>query len=233
LEEADAEFAARIGDVFAMGVVEFDGVPELFDVRVGVIASDVVKDDEATGADQRRVHFPISCYAGVGVIAIEEQQVDGAAGEEAFGFIQRGRCMRIGAEEVELLMITCEAAIDGDAEGRVAATEFATGEIDADERGVGLSQVRPEIQGAAAMRADFDDGLSMESFYVVEELREFVDHLNGGKKHVTIVEGGGDEIVRAAHEGSGKTIKAGQVFVGFDVEKKASETHAGGEPPES
>ena len=90
LEEANAEFAAGIGDVFAMRVLEFDGVPELFDVRVGVIASDVVKDDEATGAHQWRVHFPILRNASVGVIAIEEQHVDGAAGQEVFGLIQSG-----------------------------------------------------------------------------------------------------------------------------------------------
>src|SRR5277367_3084351 len=137
---ADAELSSGMGDVFPVRMAGCQGIPEGFDLGVGIVAGDVVEDDQPTRADERRVHLPVLSDAVEAVVAVDEKEVDGAIGEEAFGGFERGRRVGIAAKQVELLAVAGKAAIDGDAKRRVAASEFAARKINADQYGVGFGK---------------------------------------------------------------------------------------------
>jgi hypothetical protein len=225
---ANAERSSGIGNVFPVRMVGCKEIPEGFDVSVGIVAGDVVEDDQATRADERRLHLPVLSEAVEAVVAVDEKKVDGAIGEEAFVCFERGRRVGIGAEQVELLAFAGKAAIDWDAKRRVAATEFAARKINADQLGVGFGKAGPQIERPAAMRADFEHGLRAQDFDVIEKLSELAAFLDGAEKGVAILKGFSNQVARAVGERGGAAIEVGEISVRLNVKKSARESHGCG-----
>ena len=116
LEDADAApVLVRDVDEFAGAGACFELIPEAVDLAawLGLVDDDVVESDEAAGADEGTVHIEVAFGALVGVVAIDEEEVDLSAGGEVAeggeGFLGVG----IGAEEVDLLVGECEGAEEG------------------------------------------------------------------------------------------------------------------------
>lgn len=68
----------------------FDFVPEAVDLDGGVVfaVNDVVEGDEAAGSDEWAVHVEVLFDAFVGVVTVDEGEVEGLV-EFVFDFIER------------------------------------------------------------------------------------------------------------------------------------------------
>lgn len=126
-------------------------------MRVGIVAGDVVEDDEPGGPNEWRMHLPILLNAWERVVAVDEEEIKGATRQEALRLLDSGGSAGIGTNEMKLLLCAGKAAVDGNAGGREAATKFAGGKIDTDDSRGGLSEASPEIERAATVSADFED----------------------------------------------------------------------------
>jgi hypothetical protein len=147
-------------DQLAMTVDGAKVAPETIHLTIPVsrVKKDVVQRHDSSSSDEARVHVEVSAHAVVGVIAVDEQEVDLAPVEEPLELLERCLRVRVSSNEMKLLPCARVALETGCRFGAVPATEVATWKIDADDHGVRRRELTPRPERSAVKRSDLDDG---------------------------------------------------------------------------
>src|SRR5271166_4468815 len=116
-----------------------------------------MEGNQASGADERAVHGEVGLHALVGVVAIEEQEVEGLAVQEASDLVENSRGVGVVPYEIEPLPWQREALVQGHPRFVVAAAPRSAGKVNADQVGRWACDPSQGEQGSASSRANFQD----------------------------------------------------------------------------
>src|SRR5439155_17923634 len=161
----DAEsLLALVFDQLNHGVLPPDLRPEARHLaapplRVGM---NVVERYEAAGAHQRGVVGDVTPHALPGVIAVDEEEVEGLALEEPEHLLPGRVAVRVHPEKVESLDAPGEAAPALEHRALCTLVRPVGRQVEADQRRLVTGQPRPHVEGLARRRADLEDAARPE-----------------------------------------------------------------------
>src|SRR4051794_4605266 len=117
---------------------------------------DVVEGDEAAGAHQRPVVVEVAADAVVGVVAVDQEEVELLAAQRPARARERGGGGGGAPGQGEPPRLPDETAVQRNLPHRIAAAELALWQVDADDRRRALRREREEEERPPAGRADLE-----------------------------------------------------------------------------
>jgi len=160
-----------------MLVVILDLFPQNGNVglHLGVI-NDVVKGNQAV--NKRGVELEVSLRTRVGVIAVDEEKVDGATVEDLLHQLPRLALLRVCKPGMNFLFCACEGLqlvkISGSISVRAERScVIPTGKVDGDEGRVVSGYLAPGPEGSALGCSNLQDGLGLSLLDEIEEGGKF------------------------------------------------------------
>jgi len=140
-----------------------------------VMGSDVVKDNHSSRANYRRVKRKIVLHPGVGMITVDEKQIE--SGADFFHGLPGGVEMRVGAEKMKRLPRSGEPAEQRSLNGVVASAELASRQVDADDGRLRMRQLAQSKKSSAAKSSNLQYRPGLGRRDNLGEPAKFIRHL--------------------------------------------------------
>jgi hypothetical protein len=141
----------------------------------------VMESDQPTMANQGGKHLVIAPDSRIGVIAINEEQVDRSAVQQLLKRTYDGLAMGIAAEQIKALSRQCESPVEGCSPTRIAPTKGAARQIDANEHGILGGHPRKHKQGSAIRCPDFQYNFRLKKSHAIQQCADLSIELKGIK----------------------------------------------------
>src|SRR5437588_13059820 len=93
--QPDAVKSARVAKILAVIQAGFDLVPEALDFGVLVVHGDIMDGDHPSRPDQRTIVLPLLTHALIGVVAVDEQKIDGPPSQKLPHLLHRRARVRV------------------------------------------------------------------------------------------------------------------------------------------